>query len=137
MHGTAYGSSTQPANFTKVKQIAVLRVDIVNQCLKLAVIQAAGEDGVDDLHHNRNAVNEVGRLGAQSLLVHDAVHLVYGLSVSGGLTVAGVSRAGLQCYCRAGWRAGRLAFVGRIWPAGRRLPAHGLHPAPCQNHSTH
>ena len=48
------------------------------------------------------------------------------LGVSGGLTVAGVSRAGLQCYCRAGWRAGRLPFVGRIWPAGRRLPAHGL-----------
>ncbi len=47
-----HGSSTQPANFAKVKQIAVLHVDLVSQCLELAVIQAAGEDGVDDLHHN-------------------------------------------------------------------------------------
>ena len=39
-----------------------------------------------------------------------------------GFCLAGVSRAGLQCYCRAGWRAGRWAFMGRIWPAGRRLP---------------
>ena len=37
--------------------------------------------------------------------------------------LAGVPRAGLQYYCRTGWRAGRYAFVGRIWPAGRRLPA--------------
>ena len=43
-----------------------------------------------------------------------------------GFCLAGVSRAGLQCYCRAGWRAGREAFVGRIWPAGRRLPDFGL-----------
>ena len=48
------------------------------------MIQAAGEDGVDNLHHNRHDVNKVGRLGAQSLLVNDAVHLVYGLGVSGG-----------------------------------------------------
>ena len=34
------------------------------------VVQAAGEDGVDDLHHNRHDVNEVGRLGAQSHLVN-------------------------------------------------------------------
>ena len=47
-----HGSSTQRANFAKVKQIAVLHVDLVSQCLELAVIQAAGEDGVDDLHHN-------------------------------------------------------------------------------------
>ena len=30
--------------------------------------------------------------------------------------------AGLQCYCRAEWRAGRSAFVGRIWPAARGCP---------------
>ena len=43
------------------------------------MIQAAGEDGVDDLYDNRHDVNEVGRLGAQSLLVNDAVHFVNGL----------------------------------------------------------
>ena len=43
-----------------------------------------------------------------------------------GFCLAGVSRAGLQCYCRAGWRAGRYAFMGRIWPAGRRLPDFGI-----------
>ena len=64
------GSSTQPANFEK--------------CLELAVIQYAGEDGFDDLHRNRHDVNEVGRLGALGLLVNDAVHLVYVLGVSGG-----------------------------------------------------
>ena len=47
----------------------------------MAVIQAAGEDGVDDLHHNRHDVNEVGRRGTQSLALDDAVQLVYGLSV--------------------------------------------------------
>ena len=78
------GSSTQPAKFAKVKQIAVLHADLVYQCLELAVIQAAGEDGVDDLHHNRHDVNEVGRLVTRSLLLNDAVHLVYGLDVSGG-----------------------------------------------------
>ena len=57
---------TQPANFAKEKQIVVLHDDLVNQCLELAVIQAAGEDGVDDFQHNRHDVNEVGRLGAQS-----------------------------------------------------------------------
>ena len=36
-------------------------------------MQAAGEDGVDDLHHNTHDVNEVGGLGAQSLFVNDAV----------------------------------------------------------------
>ena len=75
-HTGQLGSSTQPANFAKVKQIAVLHADLVYQCL--AVIQAAGEDGVDDLHHNRHDVNEVGRLGTRSFLVNDAVHLVYG-----------------------------------------------------------
>ena len=69
---------------SNVKPITVLHADLVNQCLEQAVIQAAGEDGVDDLHHNRHDVNEVGRLGAESLLVNDAVHLVYGLGVSGG-----------------------------------------------------
>ena len=47
------------------------------------MVQAAGEDGVDDLDHNRHDINEVGRLGAKSLLVNDAVHLVYGLGVPG------------------------------------------------------
>ena len=42
-HTEQIGSSTQPANFAKVKQIAVLHSDLVNQCLELAVIQAAGE----------------------------------------------------------------------------------------------
>ena len=46
------------------------------------MIQDAGEDGVDDLHHNRHDVNGVGILGAHSLLVNDAVLLVYGLGVS-------------------------------------------------------
>ena len=75
-HTGQHGSSTQPANLAKVKQITVM---------ELAVIQAA--------------IDEVGILGAQSLLVN-AVHLAYGLGMSGGLTVAGVSWAGLQCYCR-------------------------------------
>ena len=90
-------SLTQPANFAKVfkKQIAVLHVDLVNQCLELAVFQAAGEDGVDDLHHNRYDLKEVGRLGgAHSPLLNDAVHPVYGLGVSGGLTVAHQQRSG-------------------------------------------
>ena len=39
-------------------------------------MQAAGEDGVDDLHHNRHDVNEVDRLGAQSLFVNDAVSIL-------------------------------------------------------------
>ena len=96
-HTGQHGSSTQPANFAKVKQIAVLHFDLVNQCLELAVIQAAGEDGVDNLHHNRHDVNEVGRLGTQSVLVNDAVHLVYGMGVSGGLTVAGGVSGGPDC----------------------------------------
>ena len=45
-------------------------------------MQAAGEGGVDDLHHD---VDEVCILSAHSLLVNDAVHLVYGL---GGCPVA-------------------------------------------------
>ena len=45
------------------------------------MIQAAGEDGVDDLYDNRHDVNEVGRLGAQSLLANDAVHFLNGLGV--------------------------------------------------------
>ena len=66
------------------------------------MIQAAGEDGAMTPYN----IHEVGRLGTQSLLVNDAVRLVYGLGVSGGLTVAGVLRAGLKCYCRAEWLAG-------------------------------
>ena len=49
-HTGQLGSSTQPANFAIVKQIAVLHVDLVNQCLEQAVIQAAGQDGVDYIH---------------------------------------------------------------------------------------
>ena len=82
--------------FTKVKQIAILHVDLVNQCLELAVMQAAGEDGIDDLHHNTHDVNEVGGLGAQSLFVNDAmcILIVYGLGVSGGrITVAHQQRS--------------------------------------------
>ena len=61
------------------------------------MIQAVGEDGVDDLHHNGHDVNEVGRLGAQRRSVNDAVHLVYGMGVSGGLTVAGGVSGGPDC----------------------------------------
>ena len=50
-HTGLRGSSTQPANIAKVKK-KILHVDLVNPCLELALIQAAGEDGVDDLHHN-------------------------------------------------------------------------------------
>ena len=91
-----------------LKQIAVLHVDLVNQCLELAVIQAAGEDGVDDLHHNRHDVNEVGRLGAHSLLVNDAVHLVYVLDVSGGLIVTRQQRSGAPLLPNHRW-----VIVGR------------------------
>ena len=48
----------------------------------------------DDLRHNRHDVNDVDRLGVQSLLVNDAVHLVCGLGVSGGLIVARQQRSG-------------------------------------------
>ena len=74
-----HGSSTLPANFAKVKQIA--------RRPRQPVSGTGGDssfgrgDVVDDLHHNRHDVNEVGRLGAQSLLVNDAVHLVYGRRV--------------------------------------------------------
>ena len=110
-HTGQHGSSTQPVNFEKVKQIAVLYVDLVNQYLELALIQAAGKDVVDDLHHNRHDVNEVGRIGAQSLFVNDesesCVRATRNFAHETGICLAGVSRAGLQCNCRAGWRAGR------------------------------
>ena len=61
-------------------------------------------------------VNEVGRLGAQSLLVNDAVHLVYGLGVSGGLTVAHQQRNGF---------AGRIAMLLPSRVAGRTLGLRG------------
>ncbi len=64
-HGTAWLLDSA-SELRKVKQIAVLHVDLVNQCLELVVIQAAGEDRVNDLHHNRHDVNEVGRLGART-----------------------------------------------------------------------
>ena len=91
---TRDNSAPRPSQRTSqkyLKQMAILHGDLVNQCLELAVIQAAGEDGVDDLHHNRHDVNEVGRL---SLLVNDAVSLVYGLGVSGGFTVTRHQRSG-------------------------------------------
>ena len=34
-HTGKHGSSTQPVNFAKVKQIAVLHCDLINQCLEL------------------------------------------------------------------------------------------------------
>ena len=67
------------------------------------MIQAAGEDGVDDLHHNRLDVNEVGRLDAQSLLVNDAVHLVYRLGVSGGPDCYVIAEQGGGTDARPSW----------------------------------
>ena len=78
-------------------------VDLVNQCLELAVIQAVGEDGVDNLHHNRHDVNEVGRLGAQRLLVNDAVLLVYGMGVSGGPDCNAIAEQGSGPDARPSW----------------------------------
>ena len=118
-HTGQLSSSTQPANFAKVKQIDVLHADLVNQCLELAVIQAAGEDGVDNLHHNRHDVNEVGRLGAQSLLVIDAVHLVYGLGVSGGPDCNVIAEQG-------GGPDVRLSWVGSGPRAGGCPPSVGI-----------
>ena len=80
-----------------------MHVDLVNHSLELAVIHAAGEDGVDDLHHNRHDVNEVDRLGAQSLLVYDEVHLVYGLGVSGGPDCNGIAEQGGGPYAMPSW----------------------------------
>ena len=110
-HTGQLGSSTQPANFAKLKQIAVRHADLVNQCMELAVIQAAGEDGVDNLHHNRHDVNEVGRVGAKSLLVNDAVHLVYGLGVSGGPDCNVIAEQG-------GWPDARPSWAGSSPRAG-------------------
>ena len=39
------------------------------------MVKAVGEDGVDNLHDYRHDISKVGRLGAQGLLVDDAVHL--------------------------------------------------------------
>ena len=64
-----------------------MHVHLVHQCLELTMVKAAGEDGVDNLQHDRHDINEVGRLSTQGLLVDNAVHLVNGLSVSGGFTV--------------------------------------------------
>ena len=43
------------------------------------MVKAAGEDGVDNLYDYRHDISRVCRLGAQGLLVDDAVHLVDGL----------------------------------------------------------
>ncbi|MPC57366.1 hypothetical protein E2C01_051345 [Portunus trituberculatus] len=64
---------TGPANLAEVDQVAILFVDLVHQNLELAVMKALGEDGVDDLHHNRLDVKN------NKLLVVDVVHLVDGL----------------------------------------------------------
>ena len=88
-------------------------MDLVNQCLELAVIRAAGEDGVDDLHHNIHDVNEVGRLGTQSLFVNDAVHIVYGRRV-------------IMKPAFFGWGfAGRIAMLLPSRVAGRTLGLRG------------
>ena len=79
------------------------------------MIQAAGEDGVDDLHHNRHDVNEAGRLGAQSLLVNDAVLLVYGRRVISFMKPAFF-----------GWGfAGRVAMLLPSRVAGRTIGLRG------------
>ena len=70
---------------------------------ELAVIQAAGDDDIDDLHYNRHDVNEVGTLGAQSLLVNDAVHLVYGL---GGIAEQGAGPDARPSWAGSGPRVG-------------------------------
>ena len=61
-------------------------------------------------------VNEVGRLGAQSFLVNDEVHIVYGLGVSGGLTVAHQQRKSF---------AGQIAMLLPSRVAGRMLGIRG------------
>ena len=108
-HGSS--ASTQPANFAKVKQIAVLHVDLVNQCLELAVIQAAGEDGVDDLNHNSLA---------------DLAHRASWWS--------------MQCVLCMGWMcpAGRIAMLLPSRVAGRTLGLDGPEVAcPCTKISCH
>ena len=72
------------------------------------MIQAAGEDGVDDLHHNRHEVNGVGRLAAQSILVNNAVHLVYGLGVSGGPDCNVIAEQGDGPDARPSWAGSGL-----------------------------
>ena len=89
------------------------------------MIQAppAGEDGVDDLHHNRIDVNEVGRLGAQSLLVNDAVQRVYGLGVSGGPDCNVIAEQGGGPDARPLW-AGSGPRVGGCPPNRSLTPLH-------------
>ena len=43
------------------------------------MVKTAGEDRVDNLHEYRHDISKIGRLGAQGLLLEDAVHLVEGL----------------------------------------------------------
>ena len=86
------------------------------------MIQAAGEDGVDDLYDNRHDVNEVGRLGAQSLLVNDAVHILNGLGVSGGLTVAHQQRSGALLLPNRRW-----VTVGRHADKTGKIQGVSLH----------
>ena len=40
------------------------------------MVKALGEDGVDNLHDYSHDISKVGRLGAQGLLVDNAVHCV-------------------------------------------------------------
>ena len=79
-HTGQLGSSTQPA-----------------RRLRRPVPGTGGESTIG-FHHNRHDVNEVGRLGAQSMLVDYAVRLCVWAGCA--------RRAGLQGYCRVGWRVG-------------------------------
>lgn len=36
-----------------------MTVDLIKQCLELVMMKAAGEDRVNDLHHNRYDVNRL------------------------------------------------------------------------------
>ena len=58
---------TQPADFTKVDQVAIVGIVLIHQCLELVVVETAGKYGVDDLHYDRHDVNEIGRLGVRIL----------------------------------------------------------------------
>ena len=94
------------------------------------MIQAAGDDRVDDIHHNRHDVNEVDRLGAQSPVVNDAGLLVHGLGVSDSLIVAHLQQ-----------RSGALLLPNHRWGiVGRHADKTGeiqgvlLHTAPLGTH---
>ncbi|KAG0715066.1 hypothetical protein GWK47_012774 [Chionoecetes opilio] len=63
-------------------------VDLVVSAWNWRWLKGAGEDGGFTTFTTTDMTSaKVGRLGAQGLLVDDAVHLLDGLGVSGGLTV--------------------------------------------------